>query len=101
MAALGNIYEETHEPEALGLSKALCNKSTIMTIYLLDYILPQVAKLSRTLQMEALDLTVVSGLVDSTLHFLDDSFLPAANWVLELLDHKETLESTTSVKLKY
>ena len=99
MAALGNIYEEIHEPEALGLSKALCNKSTIMTIYLLDYILPQVAKLSRTLQMEALDLTAVSGLVDSTLHFLDDSFLPAANWVLELLDHKETLESTTSVKL--
>ena len=99
MAALGNIYEETHEPEALGLSKALCNKSTIMTIYLLDYVLPQVAKLSRTLQMEALDLTAVSGLVDSTLHFLDDSFLPAAHWVLELLDHKETLESTTSVKL--
>ena len=99
MSALVNIYEETHEHEALGLSKALCNKSTIMSIYLLDYVLPQVAKLSRTLQMEALDLTAVSGLVDSTLHSLDDSFLPAANWVLELLDHTETLEGSTSIKL--
>ena len=70
-----------------------------MTIYLLDYVLPQVAKLSRTLQKEALDLTAVSGWVESTLHYLDDSFLPAANWVLELLDYRETLESTTSVKL--
>ena len=99
VSALVNIYEETHEPEALGLSKALCNKSTIMSIYLLDYVLPQVAKLSRTLQMEALDLTAVSSLVDSTLHSLDDSFLPAANWVLELLDHTETLEGSTSIKL--
>ena len=41
--ALENIYETSHEPEALGLSKALSSHSTIAAMYLLDYILPQVA----------------------------------------------------------
>ena len=45
--ALKNIYETSHEPEAIGLSKALSSHSTIAAIYLLNYILPQVAKLSR------------------------------------------------------
>ena len=44
--ALEIIYETSHEPEALGLSKALSSHSTIAVMYLLDYILPQVAKLS-------------------------------------------------------
>ena len=48
--------------------------------------LPQVAKLSKTLQTENLDLSIISSLVDATLHMLDDAVLPAANWVLELLD---------------
>ena len=38
--ALENIYETSHEPEALGLSKALSNYSTIAAMYLLEYILP-------------------------------------------------------------
>ena len=38
--ALENIYETSHEPEALGLSIALSSPSTIAAIYLLDYILP-------------------------------------------------------------
>ena len=46
--ALENIYETSHEPEALGLSKALSSHSTIGAI-LLDYNLPQVANLSRAL----------------------------------------------------
>ena len=45
--ALENIYETSHEPEALGLSKALSSHSTIAALYLLDYILPQVAKFNR------------------------------------------------------
>ena len=49
---LNNIYEETHQPEALGISKALSSKSTVSAVYLLDYVLPQVAKLSKTLQSE-------------------------------------------------
>ena len=55
--ALENIYETSHEPEALGLSKALSSHSTIAAMYLLDYILPQVAKLSRALQTKHLDLS--------------------------------------------
>ena len=55
--AFENIYETSHEPEALGLSKALSNHSTIAAMYLLDYIL-QVAKLSRALQTKHLDLSL-------------------------------------------
>ena len=59
---------------------------------MLDNVLPQVAKLSRTLQTEHLDLSVKSSIVDATLHTLDDTVLPSANWVLELLDKREHLE---------
>ena len=49
--ALENVYETSHEPEALGLCKALSSHSTIAAMYhLLDYILLQVAKLSHALQ---------------------------------------------------
>ena len=54
--ALENIYGTSHEPEALGLSKALSRHSTLVAMYLLDYILPLVAKLSRALQTKHLDL---------------------------------------------
>ena len=47
---LENVYETSHESEALRLSKALSSHSTIAAMYLLDYILPQVAKLSRAYQ---------------------------------------------------
>ena len=62
--ALENIYETSHEPEAQGLSKALSSHSTIAAMYLLDYILPQVAKLSRALQANHLDLSLISSPVD-------------------------------------
>ena len=65
--ALENIYESSHEPEALGLSKALSSHSTIAAMYLLDYILPQVAKLSRALQTK--HLYRISSLVDATLYW--------------------------------
>lgn len=61
--------------------------------------MPQVAKLSKTLQAEKLDLTIISSLVDATLHTLDDALLPAANWVLELLDIKESLEEVADIKI--
>ena len=59
ITALDHIYSESHEPEALGIKKALCKKSTIAAIYLLDYVLPQVAKLSRALQTKNLDLSMI------------------------------------------
>ena len=43
---LENIYETSHEPEAHGLIKALSSHSTIGALYLLDYILPEVASLA-------------------------------------------------------
>jgi len=45
-------------------------------------VLPQVAKLSKTLQTEKLDVTVVSSLVKATLYSIDDALTTAANWVL-------------------
>jgi len=51
-------------------------------MFLLDYVLRQVAKLSKTLQTEKLDLT--SSLVEATQHTIDDALNPAANWVLAL-----------------
>ena len=41
VTALNDIHQNTHEPEALA------------AIYMLDYVLPQVAKLSKTLQNRA------------------------------------------------
>ena len=69
-----------------GLAKLYKKKSTVIAMYLLDFVLPQVAKLSKFLSIEKLDLTAISDLVDSTLLTLDDALLPIANWVLELLD---------------
>ncbi len=65
--ALESFYEQTHEPEALGINKALSRKSTVIAMFLLDFVLPQVAKLSKCLQTEKFDSTAISGLVDSTL----------------------------------
>ena len=81
------------------LSKALSKQSTVAAIYMLDYVLPQVAKLSRTLQTEHLDLSVISSLVDATLYTLYDTLLPSANWVLELLDEREHLEEAAGIKV--
>jgi len=57
---------------------------------LLDYVLPQVAKLSKTLQTEKLDVTVISSLVEATLYSIDDALTPAANWVLALQDMEKS-----------
>ena len=99
VVALNNIYRATHAPEALGISKALCQQSTVAAIFSLDYTLPQVAKLSKTLQGKRLDLTAISSLVESTVHMLNDAVSPAANWVLELQEACNDLEAATDVKV--
>ena len=98
VTALNDIHQNTHEPEAL-LSKALSKQSTVAAIYMLDYVLPQLAKLSRTLQTEHLDWSVISSLVDATLHTLDDTVLPSANWVLKLLDKRDHQEEAAGIKV--
>ena len=97
VAALNNTHKSTHEPEALGLSTALSNQYTVVAMYILDCVLPQVATLSRTLQTEHLDLSVVSSLVNATLNTLDYGVLPSANWVLELLDECKHLERSAGI----
>ena len=63
VVALDNINENTREPEALGLRKSLSKCSTVAAMYMLDYILPQVAKLSKTLQTEHLNLLIIPSFV--------------------------------------
>lgn len=99
VTTLDHIHDTSHEPEALGLSKCLSKPTTVAAIFLLDYVLPQVAKLSKTLQTENLDLSIISSLVDATLNTLDDAVLPAAHWVLELLDAHENLEEATGTEV--
>ena len=99
--ALENIYETSHEPEALGLSKALSSHTPTAAMYLLDYILPQVAKLSRALQTKHQDLSLISSLVDATLNSLDDAILPSANWVLQLQDAREELKAAAVIEVTH
>ncbi len=97
MSALETIYQESHEPEALGISKILSKPSTLFAIYLLDYILPEVSKLSKSLQTEKLDLSIISSLVDATLHTLEDVLQPAAKWVQDLQEVKEEMDITVGI----
>ena len=46
-----------------------------------------------------LDLTIVSGLMEFVLHSLDDILLPAANWVLELIDAQGEMEDATGIEV--
>ena len=62
MLTLSNNYQYFHESEALGLHKILSQFSTIASIYLLDYVLPITAKLSKTLQSKQLVLSMISPL---------------------------------------
>ena len=97
MFALETIYQESNEPEALGISKVLSKPSTLFAIYLLDYILPEVSKLSESLQTEKLDLSIISSLVNATLHTLEDVLQPAAKWVLDLQEVKEEMDITVAI----
>ena len=72
--------------------------STLFSIYLLDFVLLQLAQLSKCLQTEKLDRSIISSLVDAVLHILDNVFLPATNWVLALHDAKDVIETTIVIK---
>ena len=94
-------HQNFHEPEALGLHKSLSQFNTIAAIYLLDYVLPNITKLSKTLQKEQLDLSMISILVDSVLESLEDAITPVANWVLELMDANKELEKVTAETINW
>ena len=46
---------------------------------------------------EKLDLTIISSLVDATLHTLDDALQPAANRMLKLQEVKGEMETTIGI----
>ena len=94
-----HIYETSHEPEALGLSKALSSLSKIAPVYLLEYILPNLAKLSRAIQSNHLDHTLNSSLVEASFNKLDNPILSSENWVLQLQDTREELKAATGIDL--
>lgn len=52
--------------------------------------------INKTHQTLKLDLTIVSSIIDGTLHPLDDTMLVAANRVLELLDK---MKEATGIKI--
>ena len=79
MITLENIHKQSHEPEALGISKALSKESTLSAIFLLDLVLPLVIKLSKCHQTEKLDLSIISSLVHAILHTIDEPLFSAAN----------------------
>ena len=78
---------------SLGIKKGICKKSTIAAIYLLECVLPQVAKLSRALQTKYIDLSMIYSLLDATLHSIENALLSSSNWVLELLEAAQDLET--------
>jgi len=47
VAALEKIYEDSHELEAIGINKILMKPTTLFAIYLLDFVLLLVSKLSK------------------------------------------------------
>ena len=95
VVTLDSNYENFHQPEALGISKALTKFSTTAAIFMLGYTLSNTVKLSKALQTKQLDLSMISTLVEATLESLDDAVSPAANWVLELLDSSEDIQKAT------
>ena len=82
MLNLSNNYKNFDEPEALGLHIILSLFFIIASIYLLDYVLPITAKLSKILQSKQLDLSMISALVDASITSIDDAITPAAIWIL-------------------
>ena len=98
VTTLEKNYEESRELEALEISRILTKQSTLFAIFLLDFVLPQVSKLSKCLQSEKLDLTILSSLMDATLHTLDDVLQSAAKRILKLQEVKDVMETTTAIK---
>ena len=99
VASLEHIYQESHEPESVSLKKVFCKKTTISAMYLLHYVLPQLAKLSKALRTEKLDLSVISSVAEAAIQSIDEAVLPTANWVLELLENCDDLQAATEVML--
>ena len=61
--------------------------------------LSQVTKLSRTLQSEKIDLTVIPSLVEATLHLIDSALNSTSEWVLTFQNIEDDLDEALSMKI--
>lgn len=66
VATFEEIYEESGDAEAFGISKILCTYKFVASLYMLCDVLHTVAKLQGSLQSKELDLAIVPVMVDST-----------------------------------
>ena len=66
------LYEESGDAEAYGLSKLLCTYKFVACLYMLCDVLHTVAKLQASLQAKEIDLASVPVLVDGTLSRLKE-----------------------------
>lgn len=64
------VYAESGDAEAYGLSKLLCTYKFVACLYMLCDVLHTVAKLQGSLQTKDLDLSVIPSMVESTLERL-------------------------------
>ncbi len=67
VATFEEIYEESGDAEAFGISKILCTYKFVACLYMLCDVLHTVAKLQGSLQSKELDLAIVPVMVDSTI----------------------------------
>ena len=80
-SVLWTIFIANHTNQRLWELKKLFarNQQLQLYTYLLDYVFIPVAKLIRALQTENLDLSMISSLLDATLHSIDDEVLSSSN----------------------
>ena len=63
---LEHIYEDTGEPEALGMLRAMKTYNFVATLMMLSDVLPVLTCLSRALQTKTADFTLVASQLTST-----------------------------------
>ncbi len=72
VATFEEIYDQTGDAEAHGISTLLLKYLTVATIYMFSDVLHTVAKLQSSLQSEKLDLTSVPTMVTNTINRLKE-----------------------------
>ena len=95
VVALDSNYQNFHEPETLGLYKALIPVQQHCSPLSTGLHLGTSGKFCKTLQINQLNLSRISCLVDAVLVPLDDAITPAPNSMLEVLDSKDDLQQVT------
>ena len=104
VSTFNNIYEESGDAEAFGVSQLLCTYKFVACLYMLCDVLHTVAKLHGSLQSKQLDFATVSVMVESTIKRLREfKESPATSLGLKtalLFSHNQPTQSFKSQSLK-